>query len=74
MALTLDLHNIAYWVADPGIRAYSTLVLFMDEVHTYTVQEDWCMQITLTLLCSRQYQLLRYSPDNEHCMSASVCL
>lgn len=32
------------------------------------------MQITLTLLCSRQYQLLMYPPDNEHSTSVSVCV
>lgn len=56
-------------------RAYSTLVLYSTyEMSTHTVQGYLCMQITLTLLCSRQYQLLRYSPDNEHSMSASECV
>lgn len=72
VALTLHLHNIAYFLADPGISVNSTLVLLMYQMHTYTVQEYLCMQITLTLLCSGQYQLLRYSTDNEHRMCVCV--
>lgn len=37
VALTLGLHNIAYRLADPGIRAYSTLVLLMYEIYTHGV-------------------------------------